>query len=276
VLSEGSGLLIVAAIAAVVVVALVVGMIFLYISSRMRFVLFESVVRGECRIRESWRKYGGPAFRYFVWQAAFLVVAMCAVAVFIGLPIWGAYQWGIFESPRDHLLALIAGGIVLLFDLFLLFAIFMVTQTLTKDFVVPQMALEDITAIEGWRRLWRIMKSEKGGYAAYLGMKFVLGLGVAILNGVAGVLLMLIVVIPIGGAGLFAVMAGSAAGMTWNPLTVAIAVAVILLVVLALMLAISFISVPAMVFFPAYSLYFFADRYPPVHRLMFPAPPVLG
>jgi hypothetical protein len=36
------------------------------------------------------------------------------------------------------------------------------------------MALENIAVMEGWRRLWLWIKHEKGGYAAYVGMKIVL------------------------------------------------------------------------------------------------------
>jgi hypothetical protein len=35
----------------------------------------------------------------------------------------------------------------------------------------------------------------------------------------------------------------------------------------------SLISVPAIVFFPAYSIYFFAARYPALSAVLYPAPP---
>jgi hypothetical protein len=37
--------------------------------------------------------------------------------------------------------------------------------------------------------------------------------------------------------------------------------------------AVSLISVPVIVFFPAYSIYFFAARYPNLSRVVYPAPP---
>jgi hypothetical protein len=37
----------------------------------------------------------------------------------------------------------------------------------------------------------------------------------------------------------------------------------------------SLISVPAIVFFPAYSIYFFAARYPALSAVLYPAPPAL-
>ncbi len=45
--------------------------------------------------------------------------------------------------------------------LLLFFVATVVILVLTKDFVVPQMALEDIDAMEGWRRLWPMMQAPK-------------------------------------------------------------------------------------------------------------------
>ena len=73
---------------------------------------------------------------------------------------------------------------------------------MTKDFVVPQMALEGIGAMEGWRRLWPMIQAEKGGYAGYVGMKIVLAIGAGIVIGIVSVILALVVAIPTMGSGL--------------------------------------------------------------------------
>jgi hypothetical protein len=39
------------------------------------------------------------------------------------------------------------------------------------------------------------------------------------------------------------------------------------------LLVTSLISVPAIVFFPAYSMHFFAARYPALHAVLYPVPP---
>jgi hypothetical protein len=83
-------------------------------------------------------------------------------------------------------------------------------------------------------------------------------------------MIILVLAIPVGGSAVIAVLAGQAAGITWNPLTIAIAIVAGSIVLLALILIMSLISVPATVFFPAYSLYFFADRYPPLRTVLYP------
>jgi hypothetical protein len=144
----------------------------------------------------------------------------------------------------------------------------LVVHVFTKDFVVPEMALENISAIEGWRRLLPMLKAEKGSYAGYIGMKIVMSLGAAVVVGIVTFIVLLIFLIPVGGFGVIAVMAGKTAGLTWNLYTITLAVVMGCVVLAVLLYIVSLISVPAIVFFPAYSIYFFASRYPSLDTLM--------
>ena len=253
-----------------VILGIALGIILLYISSRMRFVLFDGVVAGECRIRDSWSRRGGPAFRYFIWQLLLILAAVISLCVVVGIPLLLAFGAGLFQNPQENVLALVLGGLVLLLILLAWAIVFGVVTVFTKDFVVPQMALEDLTASEGWSRLWAMMKSEKGPFAGYVGMKIVLAIAAAILLGIITLIVILVLLIPVGGVGALTVLAGRAAGLTWNPLTIAIAIVVGGIILLAFFLIAALISVPSIVFFPAYSIYFFADRYRPLHAIMFP------
>jgi hypothetical protein len=147
-----------------------------------------------------------------------------------------------------------------------------VVQILAKDFVVPQMALEGLTVTESWQRLLLMLKAEKGQYAGYVGLKIVMAIGAAMIFGIVATIVILIVVIPVGGFGAITVLLGKAAGLTWNAYTITLAILAGCALVLLLLYAISLISVPAIVFFPAYSIYFFASRYPRLEALLHPAP----
>ena len=138
------------------------------------------------------------------------------------------------------------------------------------------MALEDISAFEGWRRLLPMLKLEKGGYAGYLGMKIVMALGTAVVVGIITFIVILILLIPVGGVGVVAVLLGKTAGLTWNLYTITLAVVVGCVVLAILLYVVSLISVPAIVFFPAYSVYYFASRYPALDALLHPTPPVIA
>jgi hypothetical protein len=204
-----------------------------------------------------------------------MLATFAGLLILFGIPVACAWALGWLPHPGTHVLPLALGGIVLFLVFLVLAVILAVVQVMTKDFVVPQMALEDISATEGWRRLWSWLKGEKTGYAGYVGMKLVLAIGASIALGIITVIMFLMLLIPIGGVGIFAVLGAKATGLTWNFYTITV-VAVLGCTVLAVfMFAVSLISVPAIVFFPAYSIYFLAPRYPPLAALLWPQPPAL-
>ncbi|HLV86857.1 MAG TPA: hypothetical protein VKV39_07760 [Candidatus Sulfotelmatobacter sp.] len=256
-----------------IVGAVAIGIILMYVGSVMRFILFDSIITRECHIRAGWNRRLAPGWRYFVWKLAYVLLSLAIFAILIGIPVAFAFAKGWLKDPRAHLGPLILGGIVLLL-VFLAFALVSgVILVLTKDFVVPQMALENIGAMEGWRRLWLMMKAEKGAYAGYIGMKIVLAIAASILIGIAGVILGLVFVIPTAALGILAVLTGKAAGWTWNAETITLAIVVGLILLAIFLYFVSLISVPAIVFFPAYSIYFFASRYPQLSAVMYPGAP---
>ncbi len=261
-------------IALLIVAAFVFGILFLYVSSVMRFILFDSVIEKRCAIRRGWSRRQHAGFRFFLWHILFAIVMFGGLAFLIGVPAIIGFTQGWFNHPKDHLAPLILGGMFLFFVVFAFLVLTAVVHVLTKDFVVPQMALEDIGAIEGWKRLLPMLQSEKGGYAGYLGMKIVMALGAAVIVGIISFIVILVVLIPVGGMGAIAVLVGKAAGLQWDVFTITAAVVVGAVVFAVVFYLISLISVPAIVFFPAYSIYFFASRYPRLDALIHPqAPP---
>lgn len=108
-------------------------------------------------------------------------------------------------------------------------------------------------------------------------MKIALSIGVGIVIGIATFIVVFALVFPAAALGVVAVITGKAAGLTWNAGTITLAVLVGCFLFALLMYVIALISVPAFVFFPAYSIYFFAPRYRPLSLALYPppAPPTL-
>ena len=260
-------------IVVLVVAASVLGVVLMYISSIMRFILFDSVLAKQCHIREGWNRRQGPGWRYFIWKLLYTLVTFGVLIVLVGIPAGFAFAVGWFNDPKQHVVALVLAGIALFFVVALFMIAMTVFYVLTKDFVVPQMALENIGAMEGWRRLWPMMKAEKTGYAGYVGMKIVLAIGASIILGIVGFILVLILLIPVVGVVVAAVVAGKAAGVGWTVGTITLAVVAGSVLLAVFFFLTSLISVPAIVFFPAYSIYFFAARYPALSAVLYPAPP---
>ena len=261
-----------ALIAVLVVTGLVFMVVMFYISSVMRFILFDSVLTKECHIRDGWNRRQSPGWKYFLWQLGFTGVTLALAVLLIGVPAAAAWSMGWFKQPREHLAPLIIGGILMFFVVVLFFVAAAVVHVLTKDFVVPQMALEGIGPIEGWRRLWPMLQSDNRGYAGYVGMKIVLAIGAGIVVGIVTFILALMLAIPAIAVAVAAVFTGKSAGLTWNVFTITAAVVAACILFAILMFLIALISVPVIVFFPAYAIYFFAARYRPLSIVLYPPP----
>ena len=173
-----------------IVLGLLLSVLFIYVNSVMRFILFDSVVAKECRIRQGWSRRQRPGFRYFVWQLVLFGVSLGGLTILVGIRAALGFALGWLKDPGRHVLPLVLGGIVLFFLLGVFVVGLMVVTVLTKDFVVPQMALEDLTAFEAWRRLLLMLRQETGGYAGYLGMKIVMAIGAAIIVGIVTVVVL--------------------------------------------------------------------------------------
>lgn len=261
-----------ALIAVLVVTGLIFMIVMLYVSSVMRFILFDSVLTKTCHIRDGWNRRQGPGWNYFLWQLGFTFVTFAVAVLLFGVPAALAWAMGWFNQPRQHLAPLIVGGILLFLVALVFFIAVAVVHVLTKDFVVPQMALEGIGPIEGWRRLWPMLQAEVGGYGGYIGMKIVLAIGAGIVVGIVTIILALIIAIPTVAVAIAAVFTGKSAGLTWNVFTITAAVIAACILFAIFMFLIALISVPVIVFFPAYAIYFFAARYRALSLALYPVP----
>lgn len=260
-------------VALLVVFGFLFWLFLLYVNSVMRFILFDSVVQRNCEIRRSWNRRHGAGLRYFVWQLLFAVATSAGFAILIGIPAALAFAAGWLTKPKEHIAPLILFGMAVFFVLMAFVVVFALVNVFTKDFVVPQMAIENVSAFQAWARLLPMLGAEKGSYFGYVLMKIVMALGVGIVLGIITTIVILVTFIPIGGLGALFVLAGKAAGFSWNVYTITAAVVIGCFVLAMIIYVISLISAPAMVFFPAYSIYFFASRYPGLDALIHPALP---
>jgi len=264
-----------AAIASILVVAIVgfiiLGLVWVYVASISRFVLFESVLRKHCELGAGWQRWQGQGMRFFGWQLALSAVSL-AVAAILFLPL----LLPVLATMRNHQEP--GPGILLaLLPMILVFGVFavamMLIAVLAKDFVVPLMAIDNIGVIEGWRRLFGMMKQDGLNYAGYIGMKIILNIGAAVLFGILSFIVALIVGIPVGIVAVIVIIAAKGVGLTWNVFTITAAVVTALILFAILLYLVALVCVPVAVFFPAYAIYFFAERYPALQAQLFPPPP---
>jgi hypothetical protein len=255
-----------------IVGGLVLWLVYIYVASVTRFMLFEAVLQKNCGpLGEGWRRWQGPGMSYFGWQLGlgFVGLAVAGVLFFpLLIPLLA-----VLKSHREP-------GPELLLAFLPMAAVFMIVglvmhliAVLAKDFVVPIMALDGVGVIEGWRRFLAILKQSPGSHAGYIGMKVVLAIGASVIFGIAAAIAALFVILPAGIAVALVVIAGKGMGLVWNPFTITAAIVVGTIVLCGIVYAIALACVPIAVFFPAYAMYFLAERYPVLHARLYPSYP---
>ncbi|HZI56063.1 MAG TPA: hypothetical protein VFF39_04780, partial [Verrucomicrobiae bacterium] len=256
----------------ILAIALAIGLIFQYLFCRFRFILFDSIVTGAPAVGRGWRRYAPQANRYFGFWLVYRLVNWGVVVLIIGVPLWRAYKSGVFngENSLPAFFAIIASIALGALAASIGFAI---VSTLAKDFVMPVLALDDLALGDAWSAVWRVIASEPGAWAAYMGLKLLAAIGAWIALSIALVIAMvpgfIVIGIPAGillVAGIFAFKAiGAVAGIIICTLAGLLLAAGFFCILLVL-------SAPVSVFFTSYALYFFGGRYPKLAALLWPQP----
>ena len=257
-------------------VALIFALILLwiYIASVYRFVLFDSVLYDRCELKGCWRRWEPSGRSFFLWSIALGLGVMAGFAILVGAPLLLAWNAGWFSHAGEHVGRLILGGGVMFLLLLAWFITGAVAAVFAKDFCVPIMALEKVGILDAWRRLLPMLGAEKLAFTGYVLMKIVLAVGSAIVFGIITIITILVLLIPLGIISLVIFLAGKALGLTLSLATIIILVLLGGALLLGMIYLVAFISTPAMVFFQSYVLHFLGSRYQPLGAELYPPPPV--
>jgi hypothetical protein len=253
--------------------ALVLMVVWIYVSSISRFVLFEAVLRKYCdSLSAGWRRAEDVGMNFFWWQLGFAIVKIVVAGIlFIPLliPVLAVMRSHRHPGPEMLLAFLPVIAVFAMFNF-----ITLLITVLAKDFVVPLMAIDGMGVLAGWRRLLGMIAAEKARYAGYIAMKALLTIAAAIVFAILSFIAAMFVVVPAAILGVLVWIVLKGAGTGLNAFTITVAIFAVAAVIGILLCVIALVSVPVTVFFPAYAIYFFAERYPALSaRLYSPTAP---
>ena len=236
-----------AIIAGVVGVILLIALGFGFVGAVMEFVFVESLRRERVSIREYWGERWRQGARLLGFR-----VAVGLLTLLIGGGAFVAAFWPLLAGMERFSLGLLAVG----FAVFLAAALVGgLVAGLTTQFVVPVMIAEDRGVLGAWRRFWPTLKGEWKEYLAYLVVRFVLGIGIAMVVGIVSVVAAIALAIPVGVVALAGVALLSVSPVVgWAIIALAIALFVLSLFVLSL-----FLAVPVQTFVRYYALLVLGD-----------------
>ncbi|WP_049980905.1 DUF7544 domain-containing protein [Halolamina rubra] len=234
-------------IGAVVGAILLIGLAFAFVGAVMEFVFVESLRRERVAIREYWRGWWWQGGRLFGFR---LVVGLLSLLLAGGAIV--AAVWPLLTGTPGFSLPLLFVAIGVAFVVAIVGSL---VNGFTTQFVVPVMIAENHNVLAAWRRFWPTLTGQWKQYLAYVVLRFVLAIAVAVVVGVISFVAALVLAIPFVMVGLIGAAALGAAPMVgWGIILFAVALFVLTLIALSLLVA-----VPVQTYLRYYALLVLGD-----------------
>ena len=167
---------IIALVIGVVVIALLLGAVWMWVSSRGRFIFTDCVVKNRGAIGEPWREYRREGNSLFV----FLLIIACATLVIIA--ITGLFLWLCFFGTGDESGPGTVIGIIGLVVIVLIWIAFSLFFGLVSAFMVPVMYRRRCLAREAFTDVAKLIGSKPGPFILFVLFGIALALGVAVIG----------------------------------------------------------------------------------------------
>jgi hypothetical protein len=171
--------------AVLLLLGLVLWVLFIWLSSRGRFMFLHCVALDRAEVAIPWRKFDREANSLFRFRLVVgLIGLLAALPLLVVMAVVGWRMIERTEPNESALFALVMVGAALLLVLFGI--VFWVVGWLTRGFVVPIMFRRGGGCLAGWRVLLRLLASNLGHFILYFLFQIILELaiGVVILTAV--------------------------------------------------------------------------------------------
>lgn len=244
----------------------VVWLVLGYVFTRLRFVVFDFVAKRTTRVGEAWALYGRQSGRFFGLNLLVLLVLMTGLLALAGPFVIALLKAAQTQNPAailPHMLALFVGGVVVSF-------VVQMVDSVLRDFVLPQMALEDASIEDAVTGSARMMRDHPGEVILYLLLKFAVTLGFSFVLALAVLLAVGVLGVGLGGVGFGIYALLWSLGLVGRAVVITYAVMAGALLLGLYLLGLIAASGISGVFRAAYAVYFFGSRYPPLGNLLEP------
>ena len=175
-----------------VLACIAIGIYLFYLICRLRFAFFHCLAHQTKEIRPAWRLYRTAGMRYFLVNLVVGFIFIC-VFVLVSLPFFFGF-YGLYQSHRTGVPFDLAGFLLVLLPfigvVFCLCLIAVAVTVALQDFILPHMALENLTFGQAWAAVKPRIGAEKGTFALYIFLRLILPF-------LAAVALVIVAIIPL-------------------------------------------------------------------------------
>ncbi|MBN1822228.1 MAG: hypothetical protein JXR31_12300 [Prolixibacteraceae bacterium] len=159
------------------VILFLIGFIFIWLSSRGKFMFLDNVVYDRAEVKKPWFEYRKEGNSLFLWRLAFGLIAMAVFILFFIYCFNTARKihyediYGVTKFWMITKMVLIFLGLIIISGLI---------KTYLDHFVVPVMYKKRISALKGWSVFLRLFGRHFGHFILYALFTFILGIAVFI------------------------------------------------------------------------------------------------
>lgn len=268
----------IAAILIGIVVAAAIWIVVAYLYCRLRFTLFDLVVRKGGKVGRAWSPYAKQAWRYFGLVILVTLAFLVAGSVLIGpalLNVVRVIKPLMAAGPNANPFQFMGAMLPLLLAIFAVGALWTVADALMQDFLLPPMALENAPFESVFARFFALLKANPGSLAIYVLLRFAVGIGITWI-------LMLVFFLGFAAAGLAIFAIGlllyHALWASVSGQVVCVTLAILVGLVGLAVYAVSMIGIYGIsaVFQQSYAACFFGGRYTALAEILEPPPLEIG
>ena len=271
-ISPAAQAMVFAVLLGVVVVGLVIGLVLLYLGSRLQLVLLEVVVTRQTLIAPIWRRYPRLTWRWLGLKILlFLVLALVFAATL--LPVVLSMVKNMPSGAQTPSAAFFSHILIFIGAIFLVMMVFVALYFLVRDFALPFLALENLSITDTLGRLRVLIAEAPGEIALYLLLRFLLGLVAAIGAEMIILLVLLISLIPFGVVGGVLWVSLRHAGPAGTAALVAAAIVGGLILLVWMACVVIGLLGTVFVFTQSFAVYFLGGRYSLLGNILEPPPP---
>ena len=161
-----------------IVVVLGLGLLFLWLNSRGKFMFLHCVALNRAEVTEPWNKFASEANSLFWFRLVLALAGMILTLPLLGIIAVMILKM-IYQGEPD--LAGILTAIGLGLALFLVAIVFAIIRKFTVDFVVPIMRLRQSKCLAAWKEFSGLLAARFWQFVLYLLFQIVLGMAIGIL-----------------------------------------------------------------------------------------------
>jgi len=168
---------IVGLIVAIVLIALVLSVIWMWVSARGKFIFTDCIVKNRGAIGEPWREYRREGNSYFLFSLAIAAGAFVIVAIG-ALFLWLCF-FGMRDDPSGPQMVIVVIGIIVLALIWIVFAVFF---GVVSAFMVPVMYRRRCSAREAFVDVAKLISRNPGPFILFVLFGIALTLAVVVLG----------------------------------------------------------------------------------------------